>query len=113
MDLLTIKGLSVSTKIGVHNWEQQINQQLLIDINIPTDFSQCEDNITNTLDYDALCKTVTEFVQSQSFSLIETVANQVAGLIQEQFKVKDITVAVAKPHAVKNAGMIQVVVNRG
>ncbi|CEG57609.1 dihydroneopterin aldolase [Legionella fallonii] len=112
MDALNIKALSVATRIGVHAWEQQINQQLLIDIIIPSDFSTCQDNIANTIDYDALCQKVTQFVESQSFQLIESVADQVAHLIKQEFNVSQITVAVSKPHAVKNAGTIQVVVNR-
>lgn len=112
MDLLVIKALSVHTQIGVHSWEQHIKQQLLIDITIPADFSCCEDNIANTLDYDALCAAVTEWVESQSFVLIETVAQQVADRILADFKVKEITIAVTKPHAVKNAGVIQVVASR-
>lgn len=112
MDILTIKGLNVATKIGVHAWEQQINQHLLIDISIPSDFSQCQDSLTRTLDYEALCSSVTAFVESKSFQLIETVAEEVAGLIQQEFKVAQISVAVSKPHAIKNASTIQVIVNR-
>ena len=112
MDTLNIKALNVATKIGVHAWEQRINQQLLIDITIPGDFSACEDNLANTIDYGVVCQTVTEFVQSKSFQLIESVADSVAHLIKQEFKVTQLTVAVSKPHAIKNAGTIQVVVNR-
>ncbi|BCA96337.1 7,8-dihydroneopterin aldolase [Legionella antarctica] len=112
MDTLNIKALSVATRIGVHAWEQRIDQQLLIDITISADFSGCEDSLVNTIDYDALCKTVTEFVQSTSFQLIESVANHVALLIKQEFEVDQVTVKVSKPHAIKNAGTIQVMVNR-
>lgn len=112
MDTLNITALSVATKIGVHLWEQRINQRLLIDLSISTDFSSCQDTLTNTIDYDALCQAVTLYVESKSFQLIETVANEVAELIQKDFKVTKLTVAVSKPHAIKNAGNVQVVVNR-
>lgn len=112
MDSLKIKALNVATKIGVHNWEQHINQKLLIDISIPTDFSGCKEDLSHTIDYDALCKTVTQFVASKSFQLIETVANDVAALIKQEFKVATVTVGISKPHAVKNAGMIEVSVTR-
>ena len=112
MDALTIQGLSVQTQIGVYVWEQQIKQQLLIDIIIPSDFKTCGDDIANALDYDALCKTVTSFVESQSFQLIEYVANCVAQLIKDEFHVEQLTVSVTKPHAVKNASLIKVSVNR-
>lgn len=112
MDTLNIKALNVATKIGVHQWEQHINQQLLIDITIPSDFSVCGDDLANTIDYDALCTMITEFVESKSFKLIESVADEVAHLIKQQFKIAQVTVAVSKPHAIKNAGMVQVTVNR-
>ena len=112
MDTLNIKALNIRAKIGVHAWEQRINQQLLLDISIESDFSACQENLANTLDYSALCQRVTNFVESKPFQLIETVADEVARLIQQEFKVGTIMVAVSKPHAVKNAGNIQVVVNR-
>lgn len=112
MDTLVITALSVATKIGVYSWEQRINQTLLIDITIPNDFSACEDNLANTIDYAALCKTVTEYVESRSFQLIETVADKIAELIKQEFKVTKLTVGVSKLHVVKNAKNIQVIVNR-
>jgi len=102
----------VSTRIGVYAWEQLIFQQLLIDISIDADFSSCHEDLTKTIDYAALCQTVTHFVESKSFQLIETVANEVAQLIQQEFKATKLSVGISKPHAVKNAGTIQVIVNR-
>jgi dihydroneopterin aldolase len=112
MDSLNITALCVETTIGVYTWEQRIKQKLFIDISIPVDFKECNDNIEHALDYDKLCQSVTQFLESKSFQLIETVANEVASLIQQEYKVKQITVAVTKPHAIKNAGSIQVVANR-
>lgn len=112
VDTLHIKGLKANTRIGVYTWEQHIDQQLLIDISIDTDLSSCEEDLSKTIDYAALCETVTQFVESNSFQLIETVANQVAQFVQGNFKVTQLTVGVSKPHAIKNADNIQVVVRR-
>jgi 7,8-dihydroneopterin aldolase/epimerase/oxygenase len=112
MDTLNIRALSVSTKIGVYAWEQRINQRLLIDISIDTDFSTCQDNLSNTIDYEALCKSVTHYIESKSFQLIETVAHEVADLIQKEFNTVQLTVGVSKPNAIKQAENIQVIVRR-
>ncbi|CAM2969299.1 dihydroneopterin aldolase [Legionella worsleiensis] len=112
MDYLKISALKVAAQIGVHAWEQRIKQQLLIDITIPSDFTHCQDSLNNTLDYDALCQLVTQYVESNSFQLIEAVANQVSALIKKEFNLDEITVAVSKPHAIKNAGNVQVLVSR-
>jgi len=112
MDSLIITGLNIDTVIGVHAWEQKIKQKVLLDISIPSDFSNCLDFLANTLDYDALCSSITEFVEGKNFQLIETLANEVCRHVKESFKVAKLTVTVTKPHAVKNAGAIQVRVER-
>ena len=112
MDQLTISGLSVLTKIGVHKWEQAIDQRLLIDITIPTDVSNCQDELTNTIDYDRLCQQVTTYVESNQFALIETVAESVAQLIKDQFAVNQLTIRVEKPQAIKNAAGVAITVTR-
>lgn len=112
MDHLDISSLRVTTYIGVHDWEQRILQRLLIDINIPSDFSNCHDKLANTIDYEQLCQRVTSFVESNRFHLIETVAEKVAQLIKDEFHVKQLSVRVSKPDAIKNAGNICITINR-
>ena len=111
-DLLQISALNTMTHIGIHEWEQRILQQLLIDIRIPTDFTSCNNQLEKTIDYDQLSQRVTAYVESNSFTLIETVAETVAQLIKDEFQVTALTVSVSKPHAIKNAGNICVTVNR-
>lgn len=112
MDYLHIKGLTVATRIGIHDWEQQIKQRLSIDLSIPYDMSQCQDQIENALDYDKLCSLITQIVETQSFKLIETVAETVASLVKNSFDVSQISVSVSKPNAIKNAKDILVSIVR-
>lgn len=112
MDSLQIKGLTLTTRIGVFAWEQQIEQRLLIDITIPADFSTCNDCLSETIDYEKLCQQVTYYVESKSFQLIETVANEIAELIKTEFKVEQVSISVSKPHAIKNAANVQVTVSK-
>ena len=112
MDNLHIKALTVTTHIGVYSWEQKITQKLWIDITIPGNFSGCNDEIAKTLDYAKLCQLVTQYVETNRFQLIETVADKVADLIKVEFNVEQITVSVSKPYAVKNASDVRVTVTR-
>ena len=112
MDSLQITGLSVKTYIGVYNWEQKILQPLLIDILIPKDFSSCEDQLANTLDYAKLCQKVTLFLETNRFQLIETVAESITQLIKKEFSVHTLTVSVSKPFAMKNVANVQVSLTR-
>ncbi len=112
MDTLQISALSIMTHIGIHAWEQRILQQLLFDICIPLDIAACNNQLSNTIDYDQLCQRVTAFIESNNFTLIETVAENVAQLIKDEFQVKKLSVSVSKPHAIKNAKNICVTINR-
>lgn len=112
MDMLQITALKTKTHIGVHPWEQRILQQLLLDIRIPVDLANCNDQLENTIDYDQLCQRVTTYVESNSFTLIETVAEKVAQLIKDEFHVAELTLSVSKSHAIKNAGNVCITVTR-
>ena len=112
MDTLNITALTVKAHIGIHAWEQRIRQTLLLDIHIELDVSQCQNRLENTIDYDRLCQDVTAYVESHTFTLIETVAENVASRIKETFHVKKISVSVGKPHAIKNAGNVFVTIER-
>jgi 7,8-dihydroneopterin aldolase/epimerase/oxygenase len=112
VDRLHIKDLKVATHIGVYAWEQQILQHLLINIIIPADFSACEDELVNTLDYDKLCQQVSHYVKTNTFRLIETVAEKVAQFIKSEFHIQQVTVSINKPHAIKNAAGVEVTVTR-
>lgn len=112
MDTLFIKGLSVITRIGANNWEQQIMQRLLLDISIPVNFADCEDTLAKTLDYDKLCNSATQYLEQQSFQLIESVVNNLALFIKNEFKLNEVTITVHKPQAIKNAQSIAVTATR-
>lgn len=112
MDMLQIKGLAVATRIGVYAWEQKILQPLFIDLSIPADFSQCEEQLAKTIDYEKLCLLVSNYVEGQAFQLIETVADRIALLLKKEFNLPEVTVSVSKPKAIKNASDIRVTVTR-
>lgn len=111
-DTLHITSLQTSTKIGVHDWEQNILQPLLLDITIPVNVNDCGEKLNNTIDYTQLSHVVLEHVESNSFALIETVAITVAELIKKTFHVNNVTVSVSKPFAVKEAKNVTITVHR-
>jgi dihydroneopterin aldolase len=112
LDQLSILGLSVNTRIGVHAWEQRISQRVSFDIHLPVEVKSYGDALSEVLDYDDVCSTVTDFVEHHSFQLIETLGERVALLIKEKYNVQSVTVSISKPHAVKNAGNVQFVLTR-
>lgn len=112
MDMLEIKRLQVNTRIGVHAWEQKIQQALFIDISIPIDCNAVEDDLDKTIDYEILCRKITKFFELNSFYLIEKAAIELSNFIKNEFNLTQLTISLSKPHAIKNAQDIRITLVR-
>ncbi len=115
MDRVFIEQLEVITTIGVYDWEQQIKQKLLLDIEMAHDnrFAGKSDNVADALDYSEVSNLVIQHIESNRFLLVERVAEEVTELIMHQFNVPWIKVRLAKPGAVVQARSVGVVIERG
>lgn len=54
-----------------------------------------------------------DFVESQPFKLVETVAYQLAELLQKEYQLSWIRIELHKPKAVAQASSVGVIVERG
>lgn len=115
MDIVFIEQLEVIASIGVYDWEQQIKQKLVLDIDMAHDnrAAAISDDVAFALDYAKVSSAVTELVAGQPFLLVERVADEVATLIQTQFSVPWVRIRVSKPGAVANAKTVGVCIERG
>ncbi|KHT65505.1 dihydroneopterin aldolase [Photobacterium gaetbulicola] len=115
MDSVFIEHLEVIATIGVYDWEQEIKQKLVLDLEMAHDNRPAaqSDDVAYALDYAAVSDAVTQHIQTGRFLLVERVAEDVANLIMTQFSVPWIKVRVTKPGAVANARGVGVVIERG
>ena len=60
-DYVSIKDLSVSVVIGVHDWEREIEQILVFSVDMAADVRKAaaSDNLADALDYSAVASTIT------------------------------------------------------
>lgn len=114
-DKVLVEGLVVDAMIGVYDWEHEQAQPLVIDLTMAWDNkpAAAKDEITLALDYDHVSQAVTRLIQERPRQLIETVAEEIAALIQEQYSVPWLRVKVAKPKAVAAAFQVAVEIERG
>jgi dihydroneopterin aldolase len=115
LDKIFITALRVDAVIGIYDWEREIRQKLLIDLEMTTDITKAahSDDIQHALNYKAISDRVHEFASASSFGLIEALAEKVAGLVREEFAVQWVKVTVHKPGAVEAAADIAVMIERG
>jgi dihydroneopterin aldolase len=114
-DYIHIEGLEVDAVIGVFDWEREIEQRLVIDLQLGTDITNAAktDDIQHTLDYAVISERVMDHVKSASAQLIETLAEQIATLVMREFSVMNVRVRVSKPGAVPAARNVAVEIERG
>lgn len=114
MDCIFIKQLAVSTTIGVYDWEKEIKQQLIFDIEMFGDFSRAgsTDALNDTIDYAEVSSRITSFVEQNSFELIEKVAESAAQIILDEFNTDKVTIHLLKPGAVANAQTVGITITR-
>ena len=101
-DYVSIQHLSVSTVIGVHDWEREIEQTLLFSVDmVPTTAdvrkAAASDNFADALDYSAVATTIAAVVREGKFQLIETAAERVAERLLADFPVTWLRLELRKP----------------
>jgi dihydroneopterin aldolase len=115
MDIVYLEGLRCDTVIGVYEWERDIRQTVVLDLEMAGDNRRAASNdlLDDALDYAAISARVLAFVEGSDFQLIETMAEQVAALIMQQFGVPWLRLRLSKPGAVPQAKDVGVLIERG
>jgi dihydroneopterin aldolase len=115
MDIVYLHDLRVECVVGIFEWERRIKQTVILDLDMAADVRRAArtDRIEDTLDYKAVAKRLIDFVGQSEFRLVETLAEKVADIVLEEFRVPWVRVRVNKRGAVRGAGDVGVVIERG
>jgi dihydroneopterin aldolase len=114
MDKIFIRALKTEAIIGIFDWERQVKQTVVIDIEMAANIHKAAltDAIADTLNYKGVAKRVLAFVEASHFHLVETLAEHVAMLILEEFAVEWVSIVLSKPGAVRNSRDVGVSLER-
>lgn len=114
MDKIFIHALKTETIVGIFDWERQVKQTVVMDIEFSADIAKAarSDSIDDTLNYKGVAKRVLAFVDASSFHLVETLAEHVAMLILEEFGVSWVSITLSKPGAIRSSRDVGVMLER-
>ncbi|QLB20544.1 dihydroneopterin aldolase [Vespertiliibacter pulmonis] len=114
-DKVFIHELTAFASIGAYDWEHTIKQRLVFNIEMLWDFTRAvsEDNVEFCLNYAEVSQKILDFVEKTPFRLVETVAYQVADLLQNSYGIEALKIELHKPKAVAQASSVGVIVTRG
>lgn len=115
MDKVFIEGLLVKTIVGVLDWERVTPRLVRFDLELGWDIrpAATSDALEDALDYAAVSERITNFVENSRFQLIETMAEEVAKIVQQEFGVSWLRLRLTKPGAVPTAEGVGIIIERG
>nr|VFK39984.1 MAG: dihydroneopterin aldolase [Candidatus Kentron sp. TC]VFK50447.1 MAG: dihydroneopterin aldolase [Candidatus Kentron sp. TC]VFK55867.1 MAG: dihydroneopterin aldolase [Candidatus Kentron sp. TC] len=115
MDIIYLHGLRVDAIIGIFPWERQIRQTIFFDLDIAGDVRKAAatDRIEDATDYKAIARRIIDFVGKSEFQLVETLAEEVAKIVMEEFQAPWLRLRVNKVGAIRGARDVGVVIERG
>ncbi len=114
MDKIFLRELSCEAVIGIFDWERQVKQSIMIDLEMSADIRRAArtDHIDDTLNYKGVAKRILAFVEASEFQLVETLSENIARLVITEFGVEWVKVTVHKPSAIRHSKDVGIIIER-
>jgi len=115
MDIVYIRDLRIETIIGIYQWEREVKQTVSFDLEMAHDIRKAAatDDIAFALNYKSIAKRLIKFIEESEFLLVERMAEEVAGIVMNEFNVSWLRLRVSKPGALRGSQDVGIVIERG
>ncbi|WP_417519400.1 dihydroneopterin aldolase [Marinobacter sp.] len=113
-DSVLIESLVVETVVGVYDWEREVTQVLVVDLEMAWDnrIPGKSDDVADALDYAAVSERVEQCLKALEPKLLEHGAEVLAEVLQREFGVSWLRLTLRKPGAVPAARSVGVCIER-
>jgi dihydroneopterin aldolase len=101
LDRVSLRGLRVHGRHGVHSHERRDGQDFVIDavLGLDTRSAAAGDDLSRTVDYGILAERLAAVVAGEPVRLIETLADRLARVCLAEPLVQEVEITVHKPQA--------------
>ncbi len=113
-DSVLIEGLVVETVVGVYDWERDVTQALVVDLEMAWDnrIPGGSDDVADALDYASVSECVERCLKELKPKLLEHGAEVLAEKLQREFGIGWLRLTLRKPGAVPAARSVGVCIER-
>ena len=113
-DRILIQDLLIRGIIGIHDWEREKKQDILINVEMEANCRPAglSDDFKDAVDYRAVTKSIISLVENSAFFLVEKMAEEIAAICLENPKVDLARVRVEKPGAVRFSRSVGIEIER-
>lgn len=114
MDIIYLKNLKVKTRIGIFDWEKQVDQIINVNIELGVDTKKASetDDIKYALNYKNISKKVINYIENNRFNLIEKLAEKLAEMILSETNVLSVELTISKPGAIRGSEDVGITITR-
>jgi|SRR5690554_6034705 dihydroneopterin aldolase len=115
MDIVYIRDLRIDTIIGIYDWERQVKQTVSLDLEMATDIRKAAatDDIEYAVNYKSVSKRLIAYVETRNALLVESLAEEIAAIVLEEYNVPWLRLRLSKPGAVRGARDVGLIIERG
>jgi len=105
VDKVFIKNLEIEAIIGIYDFERTTPQKVVFDMEMSWNNQKAakSENIDDALNYKTLSDHLKAYVGKSEFKLIETLAEEVAKIVLEDYGVEWLSLTLHKPDALDGA----------
>ncbi len=110
MAKIRVTNLRLRTIIGIYDWERTAKQDIIVNIIMTFDATKAtqNDDLNDTVDYNAITKKITKEIEASGFFLLEKLADVILNIIMESPLVNEASVRVDKPNALHFADSVSI-----
>jgi len=111
--IIRIKDLGLRAIIGCNDWEREKKQDIIINVVMDCDNDRAitSDEIKDCTDYRDITKEIIDRVEESEFFLLERLAGFILDIVMKRPDVREATVEVDKPHALRFSRSVSVEVS--
>ena len=103
-DRILLRGVRLSTHVGVPDDERRAAQEVIVDLDLLTDIRSAaeRDDFALAVDYAAVRGTLARVASERPRKLIETLAEEMAAAVLREYAVTAVRVVLKKPAALRS-----------
>jgi dihydroneopterin aldolase len=113
-DTIFVNGLTAECIIGLWDWERQVKQKLVIDLELETDIRKAaaSERLEDTIDFERVSRRLVKYVEESNFHLVETLIDRLARIVLTEFDVPAVRLRINKQGAVRDSRDVGIVISR-
>ena len=114
MDTVFIKGLELSTLIGVYDFERLAKQRIIVDVELQVDLSIAgkSDDVFDTVDYGKIAQCLSDICENATYTLLEALAHEMTTTILREYAVNKVRLTLNKPDILENVEQVGIITER-